>query len=52
VFVKGIIFRKWCKNDNLMADANILLVAGPDLRGANWAVAQGHPQLKGLHKKQ
>jgi len=34
-----------------MADANILLVAGPDLRGANWAVAQGHPQLKGLHKK-
>jgi len=26
--------------------------AGPDLRGrANWAVAQGPPQLTGLHKK-
>jgi len=25
---------------------------GPDLRGrANWAVAQGAPQLRGLHKK-
>jgi len=27
--------------------------SGPDLRGggANWAVAQGPPQLRGLHKK-
>jgi len=27
---------------------------GPDLRGrgANWAVAQGPPQLRGLRKKQ
>jgi len=26
--------------------------AGPDLTGgANWAVAQGPPQLRGLHKK-
>jgi len=26
---------------------------GPDLRGkANWAVAQGPPQLRGLHEKQ
>jgi len=25
--------------------------AGPDLRGANWAVAQGPPQLRGFHKK-
>jgi len=28
-------------------------IARPDLRGeANWAVAQGPPQLRGLHKKQ
>jgi len=28
-------------------------LAGPDLRGgANWAVALGPPQLRGLHKKQ
>jgi len=24
---------------------------GPDLMGANWAVAQGPPQLRGVHKK-
>jgi len=25
--------------------------SGPDLKGGNWAVAQGPPQLRGLHKK-
>jgi len=26
---------------------------GPDLMGeANWAIAQGPPQLRGIHKKQ
>jgi len=27
-----------------------ILQAGPDLRGANWAVAKGPPQLRGFHK--
>jgi len=26
--------------------------SGPDLKDGNWAVAQGPPQLSGLHKKQ
>jgi len=29
----------------------IFAFPGPDLRAANWAVAQGPPQLRGLHKK-
>jgi len=33
-------------------DISVYLNAGPDLRGgANWAVAQGPPKLRGLHKK-
>ena len=35
------------------SDKRQLNLSGPDLRGgANWAVAQGPPQVMGLHKKQ